>query len=162
MVVCLDTHVLIWGVRGFASPGQEEMPSRARAFLEKLSRDREQVIIPAPVVAEYLIGVSPAYQQSSLEKMGKSFVIAPFDAAAAGEAARIRTALGIGGGPTVSGPNGNCNRTALKFDLLIVAVALSRKCDVIYSSDGDFKKLFSDFIPVEEIPPLPFEQVKMF
>lgn len=52
MIVCLDTNVLIWGIRAFASPGQEQMLEDAKALVQKLDQENHRVIIPSPVIFE--------------------------------------------------------------------------------------------------------------
>lgn len=50
--VCLDNHILIWGVRGVATPGQEDHVERARQLCEDLDQSDSRVMIPSVVVAE--------------------------------------------------------------------------------------------------------------
>lgn len=65
--VCLDNHILIWGVRGYATPGQEDRVERARDLFVELDESDAQVIVPAVVVAEFLAGVPRARHQDLLE-----------------------------------------------------------------------------------------------
>ena len=34
--VCLDNHIMIWGIRGYSTQGQEGMVSRAQELLSEL------------------------------------------------------------------------------------------------------------------------------
>ena len=56
-VVCLDTMILIWGVKRESTPGQELKIKNAVAFLKDLEEQGAQIIIPAPVLAEVLTRV---------------------------------------------------------------------------------------------------------
>lgn len=54
-MVCLDTHVLIWGIKEEASPGQEDMVQRAKSYIKYLVDRGVGLMVPAPVVAEAMI-----------------------------------------------------------------------------------------------------------
>ncbi len=54
-MVCLDTHVIIWGIKEEASPGQENMVQRAKSYIRHQVNQGVNLMIPAPVVAEALI-----------------------------------------------------------------------------------------------------------
>jgi len=41
--VCLDTHILIWGVKGESTPGQEDMISKAKQFFKWLENGAKNV-----------------------------------------------------------------------------------------------------------------------
>jgi hypothetical protein len=51
--VCLDNHILIWGVRGVSTPGQEQEIERAKQLFEDLDQSDARVMIPSVVVAEF-------------------------------------------------------------------------------------------------------------
>lgn len=38
--VCIDTNVLIWGIKGEHSTGQNDMVSKAQRFLDYLDRQK--------------------------------------------------------------------------------------------------------------------------
>ena len=54
--VSLDTSVLIWGIEQTATKGQRAMIPRATLLLEELDSRAVDIVITAPVVAEYLSG----------------------------------------------------------------------------------------------------------
>lgn len=53
-LACIDNHILIWGVRKHATPGQEAMLDMTAAFLAWLDRQKIKVVVPAPVLYEFL------------------------------------------------------------------------------------------------------------
>lgn len=54
-MVCLDTHVIIWGIKEEATPGQEEMVQRAKSYIRHQDEQDIDIMVPAPVVAEAMI-----------------------------------------------------------------------------------------------------------
>jgi len=56
-VVCLDSQILVWGIKQQATAGQEDMIPRAKAFLKWLDDNDKKVIIPAPIITEILMPV---------------------------------------------------------------------------------------------------------
>lgn len=89
-IVCIDNHILIWGVRKEASSTQQAMVERATQFLEYLDETKTKVIVPTPVIAEYLIGANESEQTAILRTLQTRFIVAPFDALASLVTARIR------------------------------------------------------------------------
>jgi hypothetical protein len=59
-MICFDTQILIWGVQGTSHPDQASMIERTRHYIAPLEQAKEQVMIPAPVLAEHLVGFEPA------------------------------------------------------------------------------------------------------
>jgi hypothetical protein len=57
MIVCLDTCILVWGVQGAAASNNAAKPAQARALLQQLETEKATIIIPAPVVFEFLLRV---------------------------------------------------------------------------------------------------------
>lgn len=58
-LVCLDSNIVIWGLKGIASPGQEGMVQKAKAFLQHLQENHTTALIPMPVLAEILFIFPP-------------------------------------------------------------------------------------------------------
>ena len=77
--VCLDNNILIWGIRGISTPGQEGMISRTQALFEDLDASDAHIMVPAVVVSEFLTGVPKAQHQSLLEVLNRRFELPPFD-----------------------------------------------------------------------------------
>ncbi len=86
--VCLDTHILIWGIKEESSPGQENMIPKAKLFLKWLDDNGIMAIIPSVVIGELLMPVPPEKHDEVYGILNK-FRIASFDAAAASCFAKI-------------------------------------------------------------------------
>ncbi len=133
---CLDNHILIWGIRGVA----------------------------AVVVAEFLAGVPRAQHTELLKVLSRRFQLPPFDVRAAAVAAglwrdaaersphlrdQIREAF-----PGTS-------RTKIKADIQILATALARNTDILYTHDSALRMMAEGRIEVRGLPPAPPTQVEL-
>jgi hypothetical protein len=149
--IALDSQIIIWGVRGVATPGQEQMIYRAQRFLKYLAESRDVVVIvPAPVVAEILVRVPEAQHPPILEKINTTMQVPPFDIMAAsvyaGLYAACRDPITVKPVPTAKPsptppPATPGRRDELKADLMILAVAVVRNVSVFYSQDEPMTKL---------------------
>lgn len=159
-LVCLDNHVLIWGIKEQPTDGQEEMVSRTKAFIESLNNDETIVLIPSVVIAEFLMPVPSEFHAMVINLFNKNFIIAPFDALAASKFSLIWNAYKPPDEAKELIDN-QATRAELKADSMIVATAIARKADYIVSHDTWLKTIAKNFIEVKEIPFIP-EQAKQF
>lgn len=157
-IICLDTHILIWGIKQQASPGQENMIHRAKNLLYTLEDSHSQVIVPSLVLAELLMPVEEKDYGKLLAEISKAFMIVPFDAQAALHYAslwkhwRKKNFEQIG--------ENKPTRAKMKTDFMIVATAISRKAECIYSADTDIDKFAEGHIEVRKLP-ASFEQGRL-
>jgi len=132
----------------------ERVPDRIEKLLEDLDSESERIILPTPVLSEFLILAGkdgPGY----LERLAimKNILVKPFDEKAAIElAAREVEDRGIG-----SKRGGSASPWAkLRFDRQIVAIAKTNEATRIYSDDGDVMKFATrlgiDVIRTWELP----------
>lgn len=149
----MDTHVLIWGIKGEAEPGQEDMIGLAQSFLEMLETRGVRVIVPSPVVFELLMRIPASGHAGIVDSFRSNFEVVPFDVMAASEAARIWYASKRN--DLVEGviDDLNVTRREVKVDTMIVGTALARGAFCIYSHDGPLKRLATPHIPVQEVGP---------
>lgn len=150
-LVCLDNHVLIWGIKEEASPGQEPMIPLAKSYLKHLADTSTNVIIPSVVVAEFLMRIPTQLHATVTNLFNKSFTVAPFDTAAATNFARIwqtQKDKNLIEELILSGKT----KQELKIDSMIVAIAVSRGAELIISHDEGLKRFADGFIPVHDIP----------
>jgi len=119
---------------------------RMSYLVEQLRELEARILIPAPVLSEFLTYASPDY----LAEINRSayFEVAPFDQRAAIEAAAVlRKALKSGKGKK-QGLKADWQK--IKVDRQIVAIAKVGGADRIYTTDDDIAKLApgSGLIPV--------------
>lgn len=95
------------------------------------------VIIPTPVLAEYLIGIDKSEHQTHINIIQRQscFEIAPFDEIAAIECAQMPTLAELKSMMTTD------TASKVKFDRQIISIALSLNVDEIWTHDkGVFKR----------------------
>ena len=153
--VCLDNHILIWGIRGISTPGQEGMINRAQALFEDLDESDADIMVPAVVVSEFLAGVPKPQHSGLLEVLNRRFQIPPFDVRTAAVAA------GLWRDAAERNPHlrevvreafPGTEKSKIKADMMILATALVRKADILYTHDGPLRATAADFIEVRDLP----------
>src|SRR5437588_8344027 len=82
-LVMIDSQIFIWGIKGFATPGQEDKIEKAKSFIEWLSESDYKILLPTPLLAELLSAVPKEEQPKIKQLYEKNFVVAPFDSLAA-------------------------------------------------------------------------------
>lgn len=158
--VCVDNHVLLWGIREVATAGQEDMIPRTKRFLEDCKHQGIRILVPSIVLAELLTAIDVRHHALTTNLLQQSFPVPAFDAAASqvfaklwqqrkdnGVLEKLKTELGA-------------LRQELKADCMIVATALVQKAEAIYSHDEKLRKFAEGVIPVLEIP-RPQEQPRL-
>jgi predicted nucleic acid-binding protein len=154
-LACFDNNVLIWGIKGEATDGQQEMIPRTKLFINSISDDEEMsVLIPTVVIAEYLLRIPFNEHANVIKLFNESFIIAPFDANAASKFALIWLTNKSSGKLEELRKSGN-TKQLLKLDSMIVATAVSRNAHCIYSHDEGIKSFAEGFIEVKDIPIIP-------
>lgn len=153
---CLDNNILIWGVRGVATSGQEEMIQRAQTFFEDLDTSDADILVPSVVVAEFLAGVPKQQHLGLLDVLNRRFQVVPFDvrtAAVAAELWRDAAERNPHLKDQIREAFPGTERAKIKADLMILATALARGADVLYTHDGPLKMAAEGRIEVRELPP---------
>ncbi len=175
MIVVFDANMLSLLLHQTARiphvPGTGKPVIRARDriahLVGELGKARATIIIPAPVLTEFLVVVDeagPKYVQI-LDKNSR-FKIEPFDTVAATEAARMYK-RGVAEGDWKLGAEGH--RQKIKIDHQIVAIAKVRQARYIYTTDKDVRKIAAHLniptiavwelpLPSEDEPSLDFEK----
>ena len=128
--VCIDTQILIWGVRKQSTAGQEAMISRAEVFFEFLEKSNARVIIPSVCVGEFLTGIPEEKQAAVLDTLQGKFRIVDFDPVAAALAAKFWQDR-----KQILSPGSSASRDVIKADFQILATAVTRKASILYTHD---------------------------
>ena len=154
-VVCVDTHILSWGVRKEASPAQEPMIERTELFLAQLDRDGIKILVPTVVLGEYLTRIPPENHAAVIDVFTNRFIVAPYDSLAASQAARIFQAYlaakksNAGSGSTAVPDD---PRHVIWADCQILAIAVTTQCEALYTHDPGLTILAAQSIPTRELP----------
>lgn len=150
MLVCVDTHVLIWGIKKDSAPSQRIMIERTVNFLHWLQNEQQKIIVPAPVLGEFLMRIPADEHPRITRDIQSKFMVLPYDAAAASLFAQIWQKNKNNGLPAE-----NNGREKMKTDSLIVAIAVANKASILYSEDPGIKKFAKGFIEIRDIPIIP-------
>ena len=150
-MVCLDTHVIIWGIKEEATQGQEEMVQRAKSYIRHQDEQGIDIMAPAPVVAEAMIRGDIDQLRTIRTIIEGSFFIAAFDSPAAFLAAELER----GRGAAKLLEEGEVPRSHIRIDTQIAAIAIAQKAEVIISHDPYMRTIAQDRIPVIELPDIP-------
>lgn len=150
MMVCIDTHVLIWGIKRDAVASQSFMIERTVNFLHWLQNEQQKIIVPAPVLGEFLMRIPPEDHARVTREIQNKFIVMPYDAAAASLFAQIWQKNKNNGMPAE-----NTGREKMKTDSLIVAIAVVNKAKILYSDDPGIRKFADGFIEIRDIPLIP-------
>lgn len=160
MVVCIDSHAIIWGIKKQATTGQEDMVAKAEHFFNWIDQNEHDVIIPSIVVAEILAPEPVTIHAKYLEILQNSFIIANFDARAALKYAQLMQGR-FDDVKRISAEQGRFKQE-MKVDHLIIATAIVHKASCIYSYDNALKAFATGYINVREFPPIPPKQNTLF
>lgn len=147
-IVCLDSMVVIWGVKREASLGQENMITKASKYLAQLDSQRAKIMVPTIVLSEILIKVPESDHAKILTIFKERFIVPPVDVSVAAKLAQIWRKHEKDG--TLKIPD-NPN-SKLKNDCQIVATAVVHGANAICSHDPFLKQFAQGWIDVHEIP----------
>lgn len=112
---------------------------RVQALIDLLQEQREQILIPTPVLSEILVNAGDATADYlAILQNTDVFEIVPFDLPAAVENA-LMTRQAIDDGSKKEGIDSPWSK--VKFDRQIVAIARVRQVNRIFSNDDDVAKL---------------------
>lgn len=145
-LVCFDTHIIIWGVRGKATSGQENNIEKAKYLISKCEEDGIKIMVPSVVVAEFLCALESRLHSDVSELMHRRFIVSPFDTQAALYFAEMWR------NKKQTKDESGISRAEMKADYMITATAIARGAACIYSEDVGLKKFAQDYIDVKPLP----------
>lgn len=152
-VICLDTNVIIWGVKGEYSSDQDEMVGRSKRLLRRLKEEKHTLVVPAIVLAEAMVNLPPEQHSLFLERVQKRFAISPFDAGASSQFARLWATYKDHPLAREAAANQERTRAMMKADCMIIATAMNVGAFRIYTHNiKDFKRFSVPGIDVLDIP----------
>lgn len=151
-VVCLDTNIIVWGVKGISEPSQKGNIPKAEFLLRKLQEHQSKIIIPSIVLSELLVTVPPEKQPAFIEAIYKLGAVPQYGVREALYFAKFwRTKKETAKGAEIS-------RREMKMDFMIIGTALAHGANCIYTHDIGLKKIAEDIIPVKGLSDLPPHQ----
>ena len=148
-MICFDTHVLIWGVQGIARKGQEHLVAKAKQYIRHLDAKHERIMVPAPVVGEYLIGFDDKNRDAQQELLQRLFFVPALDMHAATVQAQIEGNRDL---LRELRDRFHLGRQEIRVDAQILAVAIVNNADVVISYDPHMPILAQRRVAVQELP----------
>lgn len=152
MRVLFDTNALIQLLDPRTKPAIRD---KLKGLLQEIEKSRGQVIIPTPVIAEYLVNAGSAGKTLlSTLLQSRNVTIAPFDHLAAEASAAMHVAARAQGHKRHPLPQ-DADWQKVKVDRQIVAIAKARATQIV-ADDRDIHALASaESIPVRTVASLP-------
>ncbi len=149
--VCVDTQLLIWGVKGESSSNRIEMKKKAEHFIKSLIAENAKIVVPSVVLAEMMCNVPENERASVLNGITKNFQIQPFDTRTALIYAEtyFKKKIAPGNANTESLDG---NRKTIIADIMVVASAKAADAAMLYSEDTDIQKLSAGIIGFSSLP----------
>ncbi len=139
MAVTVDTNILIWGIRGVSTPGQESRIPICRRLFEWLRERQELVVLTADCVEEYLVGGDS--NQLSVELIRERFIILDYNPACWLKSAEIRSHPAFM--KEMRDIDRQVSRVSIRADVRIVATAIAHNVEKIYSDDSGVRTIAS-------------------
>ncbi len=149
-MICLDTTPLIWGVQGIADKSQTGMIARTKRYLRFLRSVNERIIVPTPVMIEYLSGFPAEEQAAQIAILESQFRLPGLDAPAAAIAGMLNAQKSV---IQKVRRESDESRQALKIDVEIIAIAIAQKASCIITNNvKEFTALAQERIPIRPVP----------
>ena len=157
-MICFDTSPVIWGVQGAAKTSQQRMIDRTRRYIRFLATENERIMVPAPVLMEYLVAFKSNEQDHQRQLIEQNFFVPSFDIPAALVAAQL---LGNRALIKAIQKTEKVNPQSLRIDAQIIAIAIVHGASKIISNDPHFSKLADGKIIIQDVPDIQ-DQGEMF
>lgn len=164
-IVCIDSNIFIWGVKGESSPTQKNKIAEAKEFLKWLDLQKLRILLPAPMLAEILSPVPPSEHEKITKLIGSNFLIAPFDYPAAVKCAELLHKSFTETDKLKYREENSVPKQKMKYDCMIAAICITRKVKFLYTHDvADMTKFCDQQITVKDMPKvtLPGHQERLF
>jgi predicted nucleic acid-binding protein len=135
--ICFDTPTMIWGVREDASDNDHHMIERTKTYIKKISETGYAIMVPSPVVAEYLVGATDTqFHENKIIKQG--FEHPDIDVRCAELAARLQR----GGIVNVVHEEIKIPKPSIRIDTFIIAIAIVNEAEkIVTDNEEEFKML---------------------
>jgi len=160
MIYCVDSQILIWGIKKQFTEGQENKIERAESFFRKVDEEGHQILIPTVVLAEILAPEPKGKYSMYMDVINESFMIGEFNTMCAIRYAEILHNRFED--LKQFAHNNGIRREKMKADFMVLATALAYNAHTLYTNDKGLLSIASGYIQACEIPKLPATQMDLF
>ncbi|WP_207430589.1 PIN domain-containing protein [Sabulibacter ruber] len=154
-LVLIDSQLFIWGIKGEARPEQFHKIAESKRLLDWLQERKYKILLPVPQMVELLSCANPSEQQAIKDLFDRRFRIVPFDSMAAEVCAELLYDSYNDKDLIAYRKEHKVTKGSIKYDCMLVAVAITNRVEVIYSTDPDLKRYANGRIHVSEPPFIP-------
>lgn len=160
MILCIDSHTFIWGLKRKCNIGDEHLMERAIYLFDWIDENKHQVMMPTVVLGEVLSPEPLERYPVILDMIKKNFIVPDFDQRAALKYAQLFTNR-IDDLKKQMKEQG-IDKQKMKIDHLIISCALVGGANCIYSCDKGLKAFGQKYIDIKDLPQLPPKQTDLF
>ena len=150
-MICFDTSVFIWGLQGIADSDATGMPARTARYIDQLDQSGDEIMIPAPVLIEYLSGIrGKSKREEEQKRILEAFFVPAVDVPVACLAADLneRWLKSVR-----RSHKENATVQGLPVEAMIAACAIVNDADAIVTADvAGYTKLVGHQIDIIEVP----------
>nr|VFK60538.1 MAG: PIN domain [Candidatus Kentron sp. TUN]VFK69972.1 MAG: PIN domain [Candidatus Kentron sp. TUN] len=132
--------------------GQLDMIQRTKGFFSDCEEQKTIIMVPFVVVGEFLTGFPENEHALIIKSLHDSFIISPYDLQASLIFASLFSKKTKSREINQIKIDHQSTRAELKADSMIVATAIAKKAEILYSHDQALKKFAQNHIQVSEIP----------
>lgn len=149
-MICLDTNALIYAVE--PRTGTADWTDRVRHYLERLRDANTPVIIPVPVLFEFLCKYPRDRHDGLRQSLAGGYILFDVTPQVASEAAWLfQTDAG-----------GGTSRQQRKMDLLVAASAVVAGASEVVSEDRDYSQMTAGRLRWQKVSDLPLPPPGLF
>ncbi|HVK16683.1 MAG TPA: PIN domain-containing protein [Fimbriiglobus sp.] len=156
-MICLDTNALIWAVEFNSDPAVSDQCKRIRHYLERLRDEQTPVMIPVPVLFEFLCKYPRERHEVHQAARADAFVLFDATPQVASEAAALFQA-----GNAAAMSSGGQPKQQRKMDLLVAASAIVAGVTEIVSEDRDYSQMTGGRLTWKKVSSLPLPPAGLF
>lgn len=151
----IDSNIFIWGIKGYATEGQEGLKAKSAGLIRWLSDNDYKLLLPIPQLVELMSYVPVDEQSNILDFIDKRFILAPFDNLAASKCSELIHSILTIEELIEYRKAQKITKAKLKYDSMIVSTAIVRNVERIYTDDKDLVKFAGGQIDVKLLNDVP-------
>lgn len=158
-IVSIDTQILSWAIVRHPPKGNEHLVKIATDFMNWVQEQEFKVVVPTIVISELLIPVPVENHQDVMIQLARDFRIVPFDIRSSQKFAEIMQNHIVKNKirRLISPDKIGSTRAALKADTMILATALTHGAEIMFTNDGNMKKMAEGFIEAKNLTDVQYQ-----
>lgn len=151
-VVCIDSNICIWGIK---KEGDQKKIPYATKFLSDLENNGTKILLPSPVIIELLSHLKNDEQKNKILALldNHRIIVKPLDKLATLKCGELLYKTFTDTEIIAYTKKHKVDKSKIKFDALITAIAIVNKCNCIYTDNyDDFIRYSHGEINIQRMP----------